>query len=104
MKIRFYDIEDLNFDRKVDFKDYAKFAEKYGTSGHNANDNWAGGADFNKDTYVDAKDLAQFVEGWLLETSSVSGEPTSKLNPVIKGENPTGFQKYLRDYVINNKN
>ena len=67
-----------------------------------ANDNWANGADFNKDSYVDGKDLAQFVQGWLMETQSVSGEPISKLNPVIREENPTGFQKYLRNYALEN--
>ena len=74
MKIRFYDIEDLNFDRVVDFKDYAEFAEYWQTSGHNMYDNWANGADFNKDSYVNGKDLEQFVQGWLMETQSVSGE------------------------------
>jgi len=67
-----------------------------------ANDNWANGADFNLDNKVDASDLAIFVQGWLLETQSVSGEPISKLNPVIIRENPTGFQKYLRDYTLEN--
>jgi len=74
LKIRFYNIEDLNRDRIVNFRDFAEFAEVYGTSGHSVNDNWADGADFDHSGCVDTKDLATFVNGWLLETQSVCGE------------------------------
>ena len=74
LKVRFYDIEDLNRDRIVDFRDFAEFTEVYGTSGHSAEDIWADGADFDKSGDVGISDLSYFIEGWLLETNSVCGE------------------------------
>ena len=37
-----------------------------------------------------------------MELESVCGEPISKANPIIRGENPVGFQKYLRNHVLEN--
>ena len=58
---------DINFDGKVDMRDFAKFAPYWKTSGHSGADNWANFADITQDGTVDEQDLAYIAGNWLAE-------------------------------------
>lgn len=62
-------IADLDYNGIVDFKDYANFADKWLTDGHNLQDNWANRADLNGDGTVDPNDLGEFCDDWLWDAN-----------------------------------
>lgn len=55
---------DINFDGKVDYKDFNKLAGYFGTSGHDASNNYADFADINRDGSVDDSDLVAMANEW----------------------------------------
>jgi hypothetical protein len=58
---------DLNGDCKVNFEDYAQFAEEWSSSGCNNVNSFCNGADIVIDGTVDTVDLAKLAQEWLSE-------------------------------------
>ncbi len=92
-------LSDLSGDGKVGMKDFAILASQWGKpQGTYTGD--ISGPNAVPDGYVYHLDLRAFSKDYLKDVND--SNTISKLNPVIKGENPTGFQKYLRNCALEN--
>jgi hypothetical protein len=58
-------------DGKVNWADFAVFASYWRTINHSPNDNWAKGADLNRDGDVNTIDLFLFSEQWLCDPNTI---------------------------------
>ncbi|MBN1766317.1 MAG: hypothetical protein JW860_13740 [Sedimentisphaerales bacterium] len=56
---------DLNFDGRIDMKDFAVFATHWMENNCNEVNNWCGGADLNHVNDVNIEDFAEFASCWL---------------------------------------
>ncbi len=56
----------------VNWADFAVFANYWQTSGHGAHDNWANGADLDRDGSVNEIDLMKFAEQWLCNPGTIA--------------------------------
>ncbi len=64
----FYELKllgDLNFDGRINMKDFAVFARQWMEADCDAVNDWCGGADLNRLNGVDLEDLAAFAALWL---------------------------------------
>jgi probable HAF family extracellular repeat protein len=62
---RFYDPEDIDRSRRVDFIDFVKVAENYMLTDANALNDYYGGADINRSGTIDLVEISLIAENWL---------------------------------------
>jgi hypothetical protein len=63
--IKPYNYADLDFNGKINWKDFAKFSLYWKTEGHDPNDVWADYADIDRSGSADYNDLSIFSHEWL---------------------------------------